>query len=301
MARKRKLDGAGALGTPGEPAQAAPAMGGMWGGTATNMLKQRLEDTRDSIAKGVMSGTLALELRPKQILDQAGTDRLGDWKNDPEFDALVANIKRRGQVQPIRVRPLKSDWKPQLDYPLQSGETFVIQSGRRRLAACELLGIKVKAIISTDAGDRALADLEERFHENTMRKNLSGFEELLSIGLLAEALTDLTQEEIAARLGVAQGDVSLGRACVELHDRILAEVDVVKTPKREYRSIIPRLRAGAKEKPPVKPEPVKAEVRREDLRVVVKPAKGGLSVTVQTPRTVDGDWLANKIADLLAE
>ncbi|MCX7561615.1 ParB N-terminal domain-containing protein [Sulfitobacter sp. F26204] len=302
MARKRKLEGAAV--TPAvEPPQAdAPAMGGMWGGSAMNMLKQRLSDTRESIAKGVVNGTLALELKTRQILDHAGTDRLGDWKKDAEFLALVENIKRRGQVQPIRVRPLKKDWKPQLDYPLQSADTFVIQSGRRRLAACEALGIKVKAVVATESGDRALADLEERFHENTMRKNLSGFEELLSIGVLADALTDLTQEEVAARLGVAQGDVSLGRACAEMHDRIVAEVDIATTPKREFRKIIPQLRAKEKKpasKPKSKPEVV--EVNRAGLKVTIKPASGGLSVAVKTGKEVDQKWLAAQIADLLSE
>jgi len=308
MARKRKLDGGTPEGVGATPAtdvapaaEGGPAMGGMWGGTAMNMLKQRLADTRESIAKGVIAGTLALELKPGQILDQAGSDRKGNWKKDPEFQALLANIKRRGQVQPIRVRPLKANWKPQLDYPLQSADTFVIQSGRRRLAACQALGIKVKAVIATESGDRALADLEERFHENTMRKNLSGFEELLSVGLIADALGDLTQEEIACRLNVPQGDVSLGRACMELHDQIVAKVDIANTPKREYRKIIPQLRAGAKEAPKPKPKATAAEVNRPDLKVTVKQASGGLTVAVKTGRQVDQAWLADKIADLLSE
>ncbi len=303
MARKRKLNAAGAVPLVEEPQEANPAMGGMWGGTALNMLKQRLSETRENVAQGVINGTLALELEPDQILDQAGTDRLGDWQKDPEFRALVDNIKRRGQVQPIRVRPLKEGWMPQADDPLQSADTFIIQSGRRRLAACKELGLNVKAVLSTDDGNRALADLEERFHENTMRKNLSGFEELLSIGLIADALGDLTQAEIAGRLGVAQGDVSLGRSCVELHDQILQSVDVASTPKRDFRSIIPKLKGKTKGEESVKPAPkIKpVEVIREDLKVTVKPAAKGLLVSVKTSQDVDQEWLANEIAALLTD
>ena len=306
MARKRKLDGTVAAPSadpvadqPESDQAKGPAMGGMWGGTATNMLKQRLTDTRASIAKGVMAGTVALELHPDQVVDEAGSDRLSDWRSEPEFRALVDNIGRRGQVQPIRVRPKDPRWKPHPDDPLHSGDTFVIQSGRRRLAACRELGMPVKAVISTESGDRALADLEERFHENTMRKNLSGFEELLSVGLIAEALGDLTQEEISERLSVSQADVSLGRACVDLHDRILAEVDIANTPKRAFRTIIPQLRKGRAEKPRPASEAAVARAERQGLKVNVTPGKTGLSVTIRTGRAVDPAWLAERLADLI--
>lgn len=212
MARKRKLD---ATTIPleeeiGEEGQ--PGMGGMWGGTAMNMLRQRLEDTRATIIDGVLNGTVAVELLPAQVEDPTGSDRQAGWEDDPEFQALMDNIARRGQTQAIRVRPVDPAWEPDRDHPLDSADRFIIQSGRRRLAACRMLDRKVVAVIATVEGEAALADLEERFHENTMRKNLSGFEELLSIGLIADALGDLSQQEIAQRLSVSQNDVSLGRS-----------------------------------------------------------------------------------------
>ncbi len=212
MARKRKLD---ATTIPleeeiGEEGQ--PGMGGMWGGTAMNMLRQRLEDTRATIIDGVLSGTVTIELLPAQVEDPTGSDRQAGWEDDPEFQALMDNIARRGQTQAIRVRPVDPAWEPDRDHPLDSADRFIIQSGRRRLAACRMLDRKVVAVIATVEGEAALADLEERFHENTMRKNLSGFEELLSIGLIADALGDLSQQEIAQRLSVSQNDVSLGRS-----------------------------------------------------------------------------------------
>ena len=212
MARKRKLD---ATTIPleeeiGEEGQ--PGMGGMWGGTAMNMLRQRLEDTRATIIDGVLNGTVAVELLPAQVEDPTGSDRQAGWEDDPEFQALMDNIARRGQTQAIRVRPVDPAWEPDRDHPLDSADRFIIQSGRRRLAACRMLDRKVVAVIATVEGEAGLADLEERFHENTMRKNLSGFEELLSIGLIADALGDLSQQEIAQRLSVSQNDVSLGRS-----------------------------------------------------------------------------------------
>ena len=300
MARKRRLDATtipledeiGEVGKPG--------MGGMWGGTAMNMLRQRLEDTRASIIDGVLNGTVAIELLPAQVEDSTGSDRQVGWEDDPEFQALMDNISRRGQTQAIRVRPVDPSWEPNRDHPLDTADKFIIQSGRRRLAACQILDRKVVAVIATVEGEAALADLEERFHENTMRKNLSGFEELLSIGLIGDALGDLSQQEIAQRLSVSQNDVSLGRSCVELHDRIVAEVDIQNTPKRAFREIIPRLRGGVVEKLKA-PAAKVTKASQGPVQVLVKEGpSGALSLTLKGA-DVTAEWLAKAVANMVAE
>ena len=300
MARKRKLD---ATTIPLEEEigdEGKPGMGGMWGGTAMNMLRQRLEDTRASIIDGVLNGTVAIELLPIQVEDPTGSDRQAGWEDDPEFQALMDNIARRGQTQAIRVRPVDPAWEPDRDHPLDTADKFIIQSGRRRLAACRMLDRKVVAVIATVEGEAALADLEERFHENTMRKNLSGFEELLSVGLIADALGDLSQQEIAQRLSVSQNDVSLGRSCVELHDRIVAEVDIQNTPKRAFREIIPRLRGGVVEKTK-KPASKVTKASDGPVQVSVKEGSGGaLSLTLKGA-DVNAEWLAKAVAELVAK
>lgn len=278
----------------------AKGMGGMWNGTAMNLLRQRLEETRASLAEGVMAGTVVLELDPDQIEDAAGSDRTAGWDQAEDFGALVANIQRRGQTQPIRVRPADPAWRPDAENPRHPAGRFVIQSGRRRLAACRRLGLPVRAVLSTEAGDAALADLEERFHENTMRRNLSGFEELLSVGLIAETLSDLSQEEIAERLSVSQNDVSLGLSCVELHDRILAEVDVANTPKRAFRSLIPKLRRGETPPAPAAPKPASARYKGVSVEVRRKGARGA-TISVEADGAMDIDWIAKNLARMIAE
>ncbi len=281
MAKKRKLD-AGLPPIEEDPSAAPkPAMGGMWAGSAMNLLKQRIEDTHGSLVSGILNGTVALTLDPTQIVDQAGSDRIGDWQGDVAFDALKANIARRGQTQPIRVRAVNADWQPNAETPLQTDAQFAVQSGRRRVEACRQLGLPVLAILSTEQGDAALADLEERFHENTMRKDLNGFEELLSIGLLAESLSDQTQEDIAERLSVSQGDVSLGLACVALRDKIVAEVDIETTPKRVYRAIIPKLKRGAKATTMAKPKDRTGASKGEDISVDITSAKGSVTLVAK--------------------
>lgn len=303
MARKRKLDSTIAPENAAPEPEDAPrgAMGGMWAGSAMNLLKQRIERTHGSLVQGILNGTVAIELDPGQIEDEAGSDRIADWEADEDFTALVENIRRRGQTQPVRVRPRDPDWSPDSEHPLETKARFVVQSGRRRIAACRQLGRPVLALLSTEAGDAALADLEERFHENTMRKNLNGFEELLSIGLLAESLRDLTQEEIAARLGVSQNDVSLGLSCLAMRDEILREVDIAATPKRAYRTIIPQLRRGRTSKPSAGSKPKDAGAYRSGkVAVEVARGRGGLVVKVSGGElaSADLDSVARHVASL---
>ena len=302
MARKRKLDGTPVISTDIAEEDGKPGMGGMWGGTAINLLQERLRNTRSSLHDGILKGTVALTLSPSQVTDPTGSDRQAGWQDDPEFAALVDNIKRRGQTQAIRVRPADPAWRPDEEAPLQTDARFIIQSGRRRLAACQALGRGVIAVISTIEGDAALADLEERFHENTMRKDLSGFEELLSVGLIGQALGDLTQREISQRLGVSQNDVSLGLACVEMHDQIIANVDVKTTPKRAFREIIPQLK-GAAPKPAKTPKPAGSKtVKASDgpVEVTFKRAPSGkVSLTIEGGPQVNEEWLARSVAALV--
>lgn len=296
MAKKRKLDaGLPPLEDEAIAPVTKPAMGGMWAGSAMNLLKQRIDDTHGSLVSGLLNGTVALSLDPEQVVDTAGSDRFGAWNDDDDFEALKANISRRGQTQPIRVRPLLSDWLPDAEAPLETGALFSVQSGRRRLEACRQLDLPVLAILSTEKGNMALADLEERFHENTMRKNLSGFEELLSVGLLAESLSDLTQDEVAERLSVSQGDVSLGLACVSLRERIIAEVDIESTPKRAFRAIIPKLKRGEKTANKPKADAKLGSFERDGISVDIKSGKGGFTIKAK------GEGLAEFEPQKLAE
>jgi ParB family chromosome partitioning protein len=244
MARKGKLD-ATPIETP-ETEAAAPVAGGFWGGSMRNLMTGELKDARDrlaALAQGVRLGLVTIEIDTDRIDDAVGGDRLQGWEDEPDFLALVEDIERRGQRAPIRVRPADPDWAPDPRAPLQTAPArFVVQSGRRRLAALRRLGRPALALVSTPEGEAEIDDLEERFLENTVRKSLTPFEELLSIGVLASRLGELPQKDVAARLKISAPDVSLGLACLEMREQISASVDVAATPKRAYRDLIPRLR-----------------------------------------------------------
>jgi ParB family chromosome partitioning protein len=312
MARKQKLDA-----TPVEDAidgdqaaqDGARSVGGFWGGSMVNLMKSELRETRQrlaGLAAGVSLGVVSVEIPTSQIDDDIGSDRAGDWRDDPEFESLVEDIRRRGQRTPVRVRPVDHGWRPDPINPHAVGEArFLLQSGRRRLAACKLLDRPVLALIATPEGDAEIDDLEERFLENTVRKSLTAFEELMSIGVFANRLSDLSQKEVAERLRVSAPDVSLGVACVELRDAIVAAVDVATAPKRDYRDLIPKLRRSADAaRPPAAVPKIKNPdriVRRyERFKASIAVGPKGASVAI---RDFKGDIneLVEQIEALLTE
>ncbi|SFQ14034.1 ParB/RepB/Spo0J family partition protein [Tranquillimonas alkanivorans] len=198
---------------------------------ASNSAFDKLAGIRGLLEEGVMSGSLPVLLSPEQIIDEVGSDRIQDLpaeaqgKAQEEFDQLVQNIKKRGQRQPIWVRPVSPDWEPNPNSPqeIQPEAQFALQSGRRRLAACKTLGRQVAAFISTEISRGArVSDLEERYFENTARKDLSPFEKLLSVGMIYKEQhqqSKKNQEEVAEELGISQGTVSLGFSCLQLLDQ----------------------------------------------------------------------------------
>lgn len=306
MARKRKLDA-----TPVEEPEAGAGEGraaaGLWGGSMLNLMKGELSEARAKLAglaAGVSLGLVSVEIPTNQIDDDIGSDRMGEWADDAAFEDLQADIARRGQRTPVRVRPVEPGWKPDPGAPLNVGNArFVLQSGRRRLAACRALARPVLALITTPEGDTEIDDLEERFLENTVREKLTAFEELISIGVISGRLGDLSQKQVAERLRVSTADVSLGVACLELREAIPAAIDIATAPKRAYRELIPRLRRAENETAvPAKPKarPTRRTRRYSRFTTTIAHGPRGVSLTIRGFRG-DADGLLVRLEALLAE
>ncbi|SFQ12441.1 hypothetical protein [Tranquillimonas alkanivorans] len=225
---------------------------GVWGQASRAQTAHIVEELRSNtqrLSEAIRKGRVAVELDPSQIVDEVGSDRLGDWGNDKAFAELVENFKVRGQMQPIRVRPADPAWQPDESkpYAISENEKFILQSGRRRKAACEVLKRPVLAVITTELkdGDGTLSDLQERYFENQIRKNLTGIEFYLAVGEMAYYIrethgSDISQRAIADRLKLPQPTVALGlkaqRFRVELEARLPAEAS-----QRQVREILPLL------------------------------------------------------------
>jgi ParB/RepB/Spo0J family partition protein len=181
-----------------------------------------------------------------RIEDEIGSDRLAPRQGaeTESLDALIANIRDRGLRTPLRVRPRDPGWRPDPDHPRNTGDQlFVLQSGRRRLAACRELGIDPVAFLSFVAPDaQRLDDLQERFFENATRKNLSTVEKLYSIGLIARETPGITQAQIADFIGTSVAQVSRGLAVVTHFGRLKAELDLNGVTRDEIDAALKRIR-----------------------------------------------------------
>lgn len=230
-------------------------MTGNYSRMAMNEMERTLRESREmhsvmkgTLIDGILNGRIPVEIPPAQIEDVVGTDRILNTEDDIDdsdgFDALVENIRSRGLRVPLRVRPKDAFWRPSDENPRDVGASeFILQSGRRRLAACKKLGITPMAFVSHAEGDARFSDLQERFFENASRKNLTLIEKLYSVGLLAKDLESMTQNDIAKLLGVGQAYVSRGIAIVDNFDRLSREVDLSNLSARELDDILSAYRS----------------------------------------------------------
>ena len=120
-------------------------------------------------------------------------------RNQPrkDFDEVALNeladsIAKHGLIQPIVV-------KPTLD------GTYMIIAGERRWRACRIAGLTEVPVMIKDTDDRAVMELA--LIENLQREDLNAVEEALGYKALIEEF-ELTQEEVAARMGKSRSAVT---------------------------------------------------------------------------------------------
>ncbi|MFP3939683.1 MAG: ParB/RepB/Spo0J family partition protein [Thermoanaerobaculia bacterium] len=113
--------------------------------------------------------------------------------DDDSLDELAESIRSQGVVQPLVVTPL-------------SGGEYTIIAGERRWRAAQKADLaEVPVVVREVAGDREL--LELALVENLQRADLNPVEEAEAFRTLATSF-DLSQEEIAARVGKSRSAVT---------------------------------------------------------------------------------------------
>ena len=140
---------------------------------------------------------------------------------DDGIEELAASIKEHGIIQPLVLRKL--------------GDKFEIVAGERRYKAATLAGLTHVPAIISDIDDNKSAEVA--LVENIQRRNLTSIEEARSY----KAILDkgyLTQEQLAAKMGVSQSQIAnklrLLNLCDEVQDALMQQ----KISERHARALL---------------------------------------------------------------
>jgi ParB family transcriptional regulator, chromosome partitioning protein len=124
--------------------------------------------------------------------------------DDEAIQRLSESVKADGVVQPIIVRDV--------------GDGYEIVAGERRWRAARLAGLRTIPSIVRTADDRELLILA--LAENVAREDLNPIDQARAYAVLADEL-DLTQTEIARRVGKSRPAVANTMRLLELPDDVL--------------------------------------------------------------------------------
>lgn len=116
---------------------------------------------------------------------------------------LVASVSERGVLQPLLVRKVKSGYE--------------LIAGERRFRAAQAADLKDVPVVVLEVTDREA--LELALIENLQREDLNLIEEAEGYRALADKF-NLTQDEIAARMGKARPTVANALGLLELPDMV---------------------------------------------------------------------------------
>jgi ParB family chromosome partitioning protein len=176
---------------------------------------------------GDKAGEFAL-LDPATVVDVLPADRLPGAFVDSSFDELLEDISANGQHDAITVRPT------------QNG--FEIASGRRRLQACQRLGIQVLARIRSLDEEAMLA---VQFAENERRQDISAVERARWLAQVKERYGKQVQQ-LADDYKLDRTTVSLYLRLARLPDDIVQRlVDARALPMLKARRLMAALEQDA--------------------------------------------------------
>lgn len=135
-----------------------------------------------------------------------------------DFESLVASIRQRGLLLPLRVRPADRDGK------------HLIVSGHRRYAALQHLGVtEVPCLLTEGTLDEATV-LAEQLAENLHRENLNPLDEAEAFRRYL-TVKGVPASQAAEELQVAPARMSRSLALLELPEELQAAIRAGRLPK----------------------------------------------------------------------
>lgn len=138
-----------------------------------------------------------------------------------DIKELADSIKNFGVIQPLTIRP--------------QGDKYELIAGERRLRASKYIGFdKVPAVIN-DFSDQEMAEIS--LVENLQRKDLDFVEEAIAYARLLKEF-DLTQKELADKLGKSQSTIANKLRILKLPGDILNELKAPSISERHARALL---------------------------------------------------------------
>jgi len=142
--------------------------------------------------------------------------------DDYELSQLAVSIRQNGMLQPVTVRRLE-------------GSGYELISGERRLRAAKLINMEHIPCIVINADSESSAIFAVL--ENIQRADLNYIEEAIAIKSLIEHF-GITQEDCAARLGIAQSTVANKLRLLRLTDEEKALALRFRLNERQARALL---------------------------------------------------------------
>lgn len=134
---------------------------------------------------------------------------------------LAESIRQQGILQPLLVRGVQGRYE--------------LIAGERRLRAARLAGLREVPVQVRDVGDREA--LELAIIENVQREDLNAVDEARAYQRLAQEF-DLTQEDIALRVGKTRAAISNSMRLLQLDPQILRQVELGELSAGHARSLL---------------------------------------------------------------
>ena len=141
--------------------------------------------------------------------------------NDDALMELAQSIRENGLLQPITVR--------------QDEEGYEIIAGERRYKACILAGYSEVPCNVMTADEQMMAELA--LVENIQRENLTSIEEAKAYVQIMRS-SQLTQEELASRVGKSQSTIANKVRLLNLPEEIQEGISQRKITERHARALL---------------------------------------------------------------
>lgn len=175
------------------------------GGQASGERARPVETERTAPVSAIVPNPF----QPREVFDEAA------------IEELAASIREKGLLQPLLVRP--------------AGGGYQLIAGERRFRAAQRAGLDRVPISVREAND--VEALELALIENLQRENLNPVEEARAYKRLGEEF-DLSQEDIATRVGKSRSAVTNSIRLLQLPASILAQLESGELSAGHGRSLL---------------------------------------------------------------